>query len=90
VYAGTSTLDLVEGDHVLLTGSDLAVGPMSARAVTVSLPLRIVRAEADVVRGIGAEWVLVPPDQVVTARGDGPPDPSHIDIVPGHQQRAHS
>jgi 2-polyprenyl-6-methoxyphenol hydroxylase-like FAD-dependent oxidoreductase len=87
VCPGTSTLDLVGGDHVLLTGPGVAVGPVSARAATISLTLRIVRTEADVVHGLGADWVLVRPDQIVAARGDGAPDPSYIDILTGHQQR---
>ena len=85
VRLGTSTLNLVGDDYVLLTAPGVLVGPVSACAVTAGLTLRVVRTEADVIRGMGANWVLVRPDQVVAARGAGAPDPSCIDILTGHQ-----
>ncbi|MGD0699401.1 MAG: FAD-dependent monooxygenase [Trebonia sp.] len=62
-----STLDLVTGTHVILT-ADGALGARAARAAKAAgLPATVVQLEQPLMRRLGAELLVVRPDQVVSA-----------------------
>jgi FAD binding domain len=62
-----STLDLVTGDHVILT-ADGELGARAARAAEAAgLPATVTAVEQAVMRRLGAELLVVRPDQVVSA-----------------------
>jgi len=49
------------------------------------LPLDVHRVAADVMAGLGADWVVVRPDHIVAAVGNGmPPDPDLVKTLSGH------
>jgi 2-polyprenyl-6-methoxyphenol hydroxylase-like FAD-dependent oxidoreductase len=75
VSARVSTLDLVTGGHLILT-ADGALGARAARAAAASGPPATVRQlEQPLMRQLGAELVVVRPDQVVAAVW---PDPGPV------------
>jgi hypothetical protein len=62
-----STLDLVAGTHVMLT-ADGGLGERARRAAAVAgLPAAVARLEQPLMRHLGAELIVVRPDQVVAA-----------------------
>jgi 2-polyprenyl-6-methoxyphenol hydroxylase-like FAD-dependent oxidoreductase len=62
-----STLDLVAGTHVMLT-ADGGLGERARRAAVVAgLPAAVARLEQPLMRHLGAELIVVRPDQVVAA-----------------------
>jgi 2-polyprenyl-6-methoxyphenol hydroxylase-like FAD-dependent oxidoreductase len=77
VSPGVSTLDLVTGTHLILT-ADGALGERAARAATAAgLPATVTQLEQPLMRDLGAELIVVRPDQVVSAVW---PEPA-----PGHR-----
>jgi hypothetical protein len=80
-----STLDLVRLDHVVLAGPDIEVGPLHSAAVDQHLPLDVHRVATDVMAGLGADWVIVRPDHIVAAVGNGEPQgPDLVTTLSGH------
>ena len=68
-----STLDLVTSRHLILTG-DSALGVRAGRAAAAAgVPATVRRLEQAVMRRLGAELVIVRPDQVVAAVWPAPP-----------------
>jgi 2-polyprenyl-6-methoxyphenol hydroxylase-like FAD-dependent oxidoreductase len=62
-----STLDLVTGEHLILT-ADSALGARAARAAAAAgLPATVTRLDQPLMRRLGAELLIVRPDQVVSA-----------------------
>jgi 2-polyprenyl-6-methoxyphenol hydroxylase-like FAD-dependent oxidoreductase len=62
-----STLDLVTSSHVILT-ADGALGARAGRAAAAAgLPAAVTQLEQPLMRHLGAELVIVRPDQVVSA-----------------------
>jgi hypothetical protein len=62
-----STLDLVTGAHLILTG-DGKLGARAGRAAAAAgLPATVTRLEQPLMRRLGAELLVVRPDQVVAA-----------------------
>jgi hypothetical protein len=62
-----STLDLVTGKHLILA-ADGALGVRAGRAAAAAgLPATVTRLEQPLMRRLGAELVVVRPDQVVAA-----------------------
>jgi hypothetical protein len=71
-------LDLVTGDHVILT-ADGELGARAARAAEAAgLPATVTAVEQAVMRRLGAELLVVRPDQVVSAVWP-PPATGHSD-----------
>jgi 2-polyprenyl-6-methoxyphenol hydroxylase-like FAD-dependent oxidoreductase len=67
-----STLDLVTGRHLILT-SDGALGVRAGRAAAAAgLPATVTRLEPSLMRRLGAELLVVRPDQVVAAAWPAP------------------
>jgi len=67
-----STLDLVTGTHLILT-ADGELGARAGRAATAAgLPATVTRLEQPLMRRLGAELLVVRPDQVVAAVWPGP------------------
>jgi 2-polyprenyl-6-methoxyphenol hydroxylase-like FAD-dependent oxidoreductase len=67
-----STLDLVTGGHVVLA-ADSALGVRAGRAAAAAgLPATVTRLEPSLMRRLGAELLVVRPDQVVAARWPAP------------------
>jgi 2-polyprenyl-6-methoxyphenol hydroxylase-like FAD-dependent oxidoreductase len=67
-----STLDLVTGTHLILT-ADGGLGAHAARAAAAAgLPVTVTRLEQPLMRHLGAELLVVRPDQVVAAVWPGP------------------
>ena len=79
-----STLDLVRLDHVVLAGPDTHTDPLRAAAVDRSMPLDVHRLAPEVMAGLGADWVLVRPDHIVAAVGNGEPPPDLVTTLCGH------
>ena len=72
-----STLDLVVGGHLILT-ADGALGARAGRAAaTAGLPATVTRLEQPLMRRLGAELVIVRPDQVVSAVWPAPTPDQH-------------
>jgi len=60
-------LDLVTGTHLILT-ADGGLGARAARAAeAVGLPATVAQLEQPLMRRLGAELLVVRPDQVVSA-----------------------
>jgi hypothetical protein len=73
-----STLDLVTGTHVILT-ADGELGALAGRAADAAgLPATVLRLEQPLMRRLGAELLIVRPDQVVAAAWPAP-SPDHPD-----------
>jgi 2-polyprenyl-6-methoxyphenol hydroxylase-like FAD-dependent oxidoreductase len=73
-----STLDLVTGTHLILT-ADGALGERAGRAAAAAgLPATVTRIEQPLMRDLGAELIVVRPDQVVAAVWPEPA-PGHPD-----------
>jgi 2-polyprenyl-6-methoxyphenol hydroxylase-like FAD-dependent oxidoreductase len=67
-----STLDLVTGRHLILT-ADGALGVRAGRAAAAAgLPATVTRLEPSLMRRLGAELLVVRPDQVVAASWPAP------------------
>jgi 2-polyprenyl-6-methoxyphenol hydroxylase-like FAD-dependent oxidoreductase len=67
VSPGASTLDLVTGAHVILT-ADRGLGARAGRAAAAAgLPVTVTTLERPLMRRLGAELIVVRPDQVVAA-----------------------
>jgi hypothetical protein len=67
-----STLDLVTRTHLILT-ADGGLGARAARAAAAAgLPMTLTRLEQPLMRHLGAELLVVRPDQVVAAVWPGP------------------
>jgi hypothetical protein len=82
---GSSTLDLVDLDHVALTAPDTDVTELCAEAAARGMPIVVHRLAPDVMAGLGADWVVVRPDHVVAATGTGsPPTRRLVDVLSGH------
>ncbi len=82
---GRSTLDLVRLDHVVLAAPHTQLGPLRAAADQQHLPLDVRRVATDVMAGLGADWVVVRPDQIVAAAGAGePPGRDLVTTLSGH------
>lgn len=65
VAPGTSTLDLVGSDHVLLAGDRAVAATLSAQADAAGLPMTVAVVGSQTAGRLGSELVLVRPDQVV-------------------------
>jgi len=62
-----STLDLVTGSHLILT-ADGALGARAGRAAAAAgLPATVAQVGQPLMRRLGAELLVVRPDQVVSA-----------------------
>ncbi len=82
---GRSTLDLVDLEHVLLVGDGVKVTGLQAAAAAYGMPLEVQRLPADVMAGLGSDWIVVRPDHVVAALGHGgDPAPGVIATISGH------
>lgn len=79
-----STLDLVALEHVVLVGDTTDVTDLCEAAAAYGMPLEMQRVPADVLTGLGAEWVIVRPDHIVSATGSGAPDADLIRTISGH------
>jgi len=80
-----STLDLVRLDHVVLAGPDTTVDPLLAAAADRHMPVDVHRVATDVMAGLGADWVVVRPDHIVAAVGNGdPPGQDLVTTLSGH------
>ena len=67
VSPGVSTLDLVTGTHLIVT-ADGGLGARAARAAEAAgLPATVAQLEQPLMRRLGAELLVVRPDQVVSA-----------------------
>jgi 2-polyprenyl-6-methoxyphenol hydroxylase-like FAD-dependent oxidoreductase len=67
VSPGVSTLDLVTGEHLILT-ADGELGARAARAAAAAgLPATVTRLDQPLMRHLGAQLLVVRPDQVVSA-----------------------
>jgi len=78
VSSQVSTLDLVTGEHVILT-ADGELGARAGRAAEAAgLPATVTAVEPAVMRRLGAELLVVRPDQVVSAVWP-PPATGHSD-----------
>jgi len=78
VSSQVSTLDLVTGEHVILT-ADGELGARAGRAAEAAgLPATVTAVEPAVMRRLGAELLVVRPDQVVSAVWP-PPATGHFD-----------
>ena len=82
-----STLDLVTGRHLVLT-SDGALGVRAGRAAAAAgLPATVTRLEPSLMRRLGAELLVVRPDQVVAAAWPAPgPGPAPSPGQPGETE----
>ena len=73
-----STLDLVTGGHLILT-ADGGLGERASRAAAAAgLPATVTRLDPPLMRRLGAELLVVRPDQVVSAVWPAP-GPGHRD-----------
>jgi hypothetical protein len=67
-----STLDLVSGEHLILA-ADAELGARAGRAAAAAgLPATVTRLDPPQMHRLGAELLVVRPDQVVAARWPGP------------------
>jgi hypothetical protein len=79
VSAQVSTLDLVTGTHAILT-ADGELGARAGRAAEAAgLPATVVQLDPPLMRRLGAELLVVRPDQVVSAVWPPPPATGHPD-----------
>jgi hypothetical protein len=62
-----STLDLVTDSYLILTADGALGARAAAAAAAAGLPATVTRLERPLMRGLGAELVIVRPDQVVSA-----------------------
>jgi 2-polyprenyl-6-methoxyphenol hydroxylase-like FAD-dependent oxidoreductase len=84
-----STLDLVTGTHVILT-AECELGSRAGRAAEAAgLPATVVQLEQSLMRRLGAELLVVRPDQVVSAVWPAP-SPGHRDHPDHADHRDHS
>jgi 2-polyprenyl-6-methoxyphenol hydroxylase-like FAD-dependent oxidoreductase len=67
VSPGVSTLDLVTGPHVILTVDDDLGARASRAAAAAGLPATVTRLDQAMMSSLGAELIVVRPDQVVAA-----------------------
>jgi hypothetical protein len=67
VSPGVSTLDLVTGAHVILTADGELGGRAGRAAEAAGLPATVAQLEQPLMRHLGAELLVVRPDQVVAA-----------------------
>jgi 2-polyprenyl-6-methoxyphenol hydroxylase-like FAD-dependent oxidoreductase len=85
VSPGVSTLDLVAGAHVILT-ADGGLGERAGRAAAAAgLPVTVATLERPLMRHLGAELIVVRPDQVVSAVWP-PAAPSSAPAEPGETE----
>ena len=84
-----STLDLVTGAHAILT-ADGELGARAGRAAAAAgLPVTVTTLERPLMRRLGAELIVVRPDQVVAAVWPLPgPDRAAADGQPAETDRA--
>jgi hypothetical protein len=84
-----STLDLVTGAHAILT-ADGGLGARAGRAAAAAgLPVTVTTLERSLMRRLGAELIVVRPDQMVAAvwtasdaaGTTGSPDPTFLDTT---------
>ena len=66
---GASSLDLVRLEHVLLAAEGAEVTGLCEEAAAYGMPLEVHRLPADVMAGLGADWIVVRPDHIVGATG---------------------
>jgi 2-polyprenyl-6-methoxyphenol hydroxylase-like FAD-dependent oxidoreductase len=84
-----STLDLVKGRHLILTADGELGSRAGSAAAAAGLPATVRRLEEAHMRRLGAELVVVRPDQVVAAvwPTDSPVRPSPDHASPDHASR---
>ena len=84
-----STLDLVTGEHAILT-ADGELGARAGRAAAAAgLPVTVTTLERPLMRRLGAELIVVRPDQVVAAVWPPPgPERAAADGQPAEIDRA--
>ena len=84
-----STLDLVTGEHAILT-ADGELGARAGRAAAAAgLPVTVTTLERPLMRRLGAELIVVRPDQVVAAVWPPPgPERAAADGQPAETDRA--
>jgi hypothetical protein len=78
-----STLDLITGPHAILT-ADGELGARAGRAATAAgLPVTMTLLSPPLMRALGAELIVVRPDQVVAAvwPASGSPNPAFLDTT---------
>ena len=82
-----STLDLVTGAHAILT-ADAELGARAGRAAAATgLPVTVTTLDQALMRSLGAELIVVRPDQVVAAVWPAPgsdrgsPDATFLDTT---------
>jgi 2-polyprenyl-6-methoxyphenol hydroxylase-like FAD-dependent oxidoreductase len=81
VSPGVSTLDLITGGHLILTADD-ALGARAGRAAAgAGLPASVRQVQRSLMRGLGAELIVVRPDQVVSAVWPSAPDLNDLDTT---------
>jgi len=69
----------------VLAGPDTTVDPLLAAAADQDMPVDVHRVAADVMAGLGADWVVVRPDHIVAAVGNGdPPGQDLVTTLSGH------
>ena len=79
----TSTLDVVEGDYVLVKAAHVNSDGAVEQAERTGVPLKIVTLSTSVMHDLEADWIIVRPDQIVAARGAGEPNVKLIELVAG-------
>jgi 2-polyprenyl-6-methoxyphenol hydroxylase-like FAD-dependent oxidoreductase len=67
VRVGVSTLDLVTGEHAILAASAELGARAAAAAATAGLPVTVTALDPTLMRALGADLLVVRPDQVVAA-----------------------
>jgi len=83
-----STLDLVRSSHVLLASPGTETAALTSAAKEQSMPLQVHRLSTEAMAGLGADWVVIRPDQVVAAAGTGTPSGADlVDTLTGHAAR---
>jgi len=89
VSAQVSTLDLVTGGHAILTADGELGARAGGAAAAAGLPVTVTTLERALMRRLGAELIVVRPDQVVAAvwpasdaaGTTGSPDPTFLDTT---------
>jgi 2-polyprenyl-6-methoxyphenol hydroxylase-like FAD-dependent oxidoreductase len=87
VSAQVSTLDLVTGGHAILTADGELGARAGGAAAAAGLPVTVTTLERALMRRLGAELIVVRPDQVVaavwpaSASDHGSPDTSFLDTT---------
>ncbi len=89
---GRSTLDLVGTAHTVIATPGTELDELTDAAKERGMPLDTHRVDVAVLGSLGADWVVVRPDQVVAAVGsaDRPPDRDLADLLTGHSVTADS